>query len=614
MISRALAVSICFFATVVWCTEVLQPPFSHTLYASTALHGRATDMEWAPDGSGRLFVASKDGTVRIVKDGIFRPTPFVTITLALDQYECGLVGMCFDPNFLRSGYVYFFVTVSTTEQRIIRYEAEGDVGVNKVDLISNLPTIGELHNGGGIAFGPDGNLYWGVGDLSTGAGANEDLVSLAAKIGRARPDGTPVKLNPFYDGAGPNNDYIWARGFRNPFKLIFQEATGALWVNVAGFAYEQVFLINRGDHAGWYNYESNQPPGYASPKIKYRTNSRDVRDLTPEGAVRQDGLATFTTQTRHGFLKGERLSIRDVSDDTFNRVVYVESIPSATVFTARQDGGDAVSGGGTAVTLNDGGAVTAGCFYNATQFPAEYHGNYFFGDFNTGSTERALLDGSNEVTAITPFIRYGPQSIVDLTLGPDGALYFLVWPGRVYRSVATNTPQTLVVSPTALFMREGGASVVNISLANMPTNDVVVSIARSSGVTITTTNTSLTFTPLNYSVPQPVYLEASADADPYSSRAEFVVSRATLDDQLIKILASDADSGALRFTSVAQSNSVTRLEIAAERYMAVAVDGSADLLSWTRVTNQVATGESVTVLDTGTNSPRRQFYRAFAGP
>ena len=67
----------------------------------------------------------------------------------------------------------------------------------------------------------------------------------------------------------------------------------------------------------------------------------------------------------------------------------------STQFTVAQAGVNATSGGGTATTQNIGGAITGGCFYDSTAFPAAYRGNYFFGDYNSGRMMRVILDAMN---------------------------------------------------------------------------------------------------------------------------------------------------------------------------------------------------------------------------
>ena len=217
---------------------MLDSNFTESTFVNTSL-GNVTGMGWAPDGSNRLFLTVKGGPVRIVENGVLLPMPFATISPVYTNSECGVIGMAFDPNFVTNRYVYFFVTVSGSEQQIIRYTANGNTGGAKTTIVPNLPTAGQNHDGGGIAFGPDGKLYWGIGDNGNGTGVDANLTSLAAKIGRANPDGTVPSDNPYIDGTGPNADLTWARGFRNPYTMTFQQSTGRLWVSVVGTAYEQ---------------------------------------------------------------------------------------------------------------------------------------------------------------------------------------------------------------------------------------------------------------------------------------------------------------------------------------------------------------------------------------
>src|SRR5687767_6273118 len=90
-----------------------------TFFNNTGGGLQITGIEWAPDGSNRLFMAEKNGRVRIIKDGQLLTAPFATMSPIYTGSECGLVGLAFDHDFVSNGYVYFFVTVSNTEQQII---------------------------------------------------------------------------------------------------------------------------------------------------------------------------------------------------------------------------------------------------------------------------------------------------------------------------------------------------------------------------------------------------------------------------------------------------------------------------------------------------------------
>jgi len=296
----------------------------------------------------------------------------------------------------------------------------------------------------------------------------------------------------------------------------------------------------------------------------------------------------------------------------------VYSVPTPNTFTFRQTGPDAGSGGGAATTLHIGRVVTGGTFYNSTAFPPEYHGNYFFCDSGSSHLMRATLDSSNEVTSVDYFYS-GVTSVIDVATGPDGALYCAgfnddsaIFPSTpfvpLYRLIHTNTSQRIIVSPKTFFMAEGGVSLCSVSLAIAPAADVIVTVSRTSGPSVSTTNHAITFTPSNFAVPQPIYFHAAADPDPYPSRATFRLSAPGMEDQEVKIRAFDRDGGIFRFTSVARSNTVTRMELAAEPGMFVGLESSSNLLAWRTVTNTTLTEESITFLHT--NSAPQQFYRA----
>ncbi|HMI85599.1 MAG TPA: PQQ-dependent sugar dehydrogenase [Polyangiaceae bacterium] len=509
-----------------------------------SLTGTVTGMAWAPDGSKRLFVIDKGGVVQIVKWGT-PPTPvtFATIAPIYTAIECGLVGLTFDPNFQINHFVYFFVTVSASEQQIIRYTAAGDVGIDKTVIVSGLPTVGANHDGGSIGFGPDGKLYWGIGDNGNGSGVNADLSSLAAKIGRANADGSIPNDNPFFDGAGPNNDYIWARGMRNPYTLTFQPATGALWVNVVGTSYEQVFLVRRGDHAGYNAYENNQPNGFIPPVIKYRTNGTDV--LNVSAAARASNIVTFTTALAHGFRQGERIDVAGVTDATFDGAFYVASVLSTTTFTAAQSGPNAGSTGGTATTLNQGGCITGGSFYDGTQFGPAYRGNFFYGDYNSARLMRAVLGPGNTVVSVD-YWGTSIANITDTSVGPDGALYYMGIAGAIYRTTFNTSVQALVVSATHLWMAEAGQTSVNVSLAIAPAVDVTVNVARTAGDADVNIGAGamLTFTPATWSVPQAVTITSADDLDTVADAATITASSGGLasEDIFVNVVDDDANN------------------------------------------------------------------------
>ncbi|HET6338298.1 MAG TPA: PQQ-dependent sugar dehydrogenase, partial [Polyangiales bacterium] len=504
--------------------------------------GDATSMAWAPDGSNRLFVALQSGEIVSLRKLGRTPqeqerATFARLKPVYTYGESGVVGLAFDPDFQTNHFVYVMVTVSAHEQQIIRYTDQAGVGTDKHIIVSALPTSGERHNGGALGVGHDGKLYWGVGDNETARGVNADLASMASKIGRANLDGTVPNDNPFFDGAGPNADYIWARGVRNPFKLAFEPQTGNLWLNVVGEKYEQVFVLHGGEHAGYIAYENDQPEGYLAPIVKYRTNGVDSRALTPNGAVRSAGVLSVTTTVPHGFRRGEKITLAGITDASFNGDVYVASTPSATTFTASQAALDAASGNGTAATQAIGGCLVGGTFYDATQFPAEYFDNYFFADWNSGDITRVVLSAPEIVARVDPWYRNWSGYLVDLNVGPDGALYSLIG-GQIVRAAYNATSQAIVVSNRHLWLSQGAARSYSVSLAIAPTEDITIFAMRSAGSSaIDVEPESLTFTPTNWDLPQPFTVRAASDAESQTVTATIDVASSGFATQAVVVRA-----------------------------------------------------------------------------
>jgi MYXO-CTERM domain-containing protein len=538
---RALITTLVVLGSASHAVAAVPTGFTQETYNSSDL-ASATGAAWAPDGSGRLFVLRKGGDIKVVRTSAGRPrtnpdghlevSNFATEPAVHPNSECGLLGIVFDPSYVLNHYLYVFVTVSASEQQIVRYtDLDGGVaapgtGVDRTVILANLPTRGQNRDGGGLAIGGDGKLYFSIGDLGNGTGVDADLTSLASKVGRVNLDGTAPSDNPFNDGVGPNNELIWARGLRNPFGLFRQPSTGKLWTAVAGTAYEQMFLLERGAHAGYNDYENNQPAAFLTPKIAYRTNGIDTRNVV--SAARAGGALTVTTTSAHGFRVGQSIELTSFAGAaSFEGNVYVSSVPSSTSFTAAQAGADAtVSGTGQANTRPLGGSITRGTFYDSTAFPTEYHGNLFFGDYNTGNVVRAVLSPTNEVQRVDQWGTGFTQNVQVVT-GDDGALYMLgVTNGVLSRVIPTAPTPRLVVANTTPHVPEGGRAAIAVSLSTAPAANLTVTVARSSGdpdIDVLSGGT-LTFTPSDWQQPRAVVLAAARDADAVPDVTNFDVS------------------------------------------------------------------------------------------
>lgn len=224
----------------------------------------------AGDGSGRLFVLEQGGVVRIIRDGELQAQPFLSITDRITAGgEQGLLGLAFHPAYEDNGR--FFVNYTDTEGDTVvaRYEADpqsdsADPGSEEVLLRIEQPF--ENHNGGHLAFGPDGHLYVATGDGGSAGDPEDngqDKEALLGKLLRIDVDGSRYEAptdNPFADGGGAPE--VWAYGLRNPWRFSFDEAAGTLWIGDVGQnALEEINRVpmnEAGLNFGWNEMEGSR--------------------------------------------------------------------------------------------------------------------------------------------------------------------------------------------------------------------------------------------------------------------------------------------------------------------------------------------------------------------
>jgi glucose/arabinose dehydrogenase len=343
-----------------------------------------TAAAFAPDG--RLFVLEKAGAVRVwTPTGGLAAEPVVTLASCTTS-EMGLLGIAFDPDFARNGFLYLYHTQPPAgdvrrcaegssagrRNRVVRVTVSGTQAdpASGVELLGGLRTDNGNHDGGCLRVGPDGFLYVGVGDTGRGDGGPpgastnpyaRDLNAPEGKILRLTLDGRPAPGNPFL-GRGGAGDLVFASGLRNPFRFAFDPRTGLLWAGDVGQStVEEIDVVRAGDDLGWPRCEGRLPaascPGDTVPP---------VHTYGPRG---------------------------------------------------------------------NGASVTGGVFYDGLQFDVGYRGDYFFGDFIFDLVWRARLDPERTAFTSEPevFLRdaAGP---VDFTVGPDGALYYVAFSaGEVVR-------------------------------------------------------------------------------------------------------------------------------------------------------------------------------------
>lgn len=188
--------------------------------------------------------------------------------------EGGLLGLAVSPDYEQDGLVYAYLT-SPEDNRIVRFELGGEpepvlTGINR----------SEIHNGGRIAFGPDGMLYAGVGDAAS-PDVSQDPGSLNGKILRIEPDGDVPKDNPF-DGSP-----VYSLGHRNVQGLAWDK-DGRLWATEFGQdTFDEVNLIEPGQNYGWPVVEGEGDTGggeFTNPQVTWATS-----ESSPSGAAIVEG-------------------------------------------------------------------------------------------------------------------------------------------------------------------------------------------------------------------------------------------------------------------------------------------------------------------------------------
>lgn len=224
----------------------------------------------APDGRDEIYVVEKAGVVRVFENDPAASTSRVFVDLrdrvSASANEMGLLGLAFHPRYAQNGYVYVDYTAASPRRTVISRFNVADTDPPTLDPASEqiLLTVDQPfsnHNGGMVAFGPDGYLYVGLGDGGSAGdpyGAGQDTQNLLAKMLRLDVDnpaagktyGWPAD-NPFASGVGGRPE-IWAWGVRNPWRFSFDRLLGTLWVGDVGQdAWEEIDVMAGPGNYGW---------------------------------------------------------------------------------------------------------------------------------------------------------------------------------------------------------------------------------------------------------------------------------------------------------------------------------------------------------------------------
>ncbi|WP_119065430.1 PQQ-dependent sugar dehydrogenase [Aggregatilinea lenta] len=244
--------------------------FTHALYMTSA-----------GDGTGRIFVVQQTGVIQVLNSDYSAAGTFLDVSERIsrealtDNYtERGLLGLAFPPDYAESGVFYINYTDVNGNTVLARYSVTDDPNVadpasEQIILQQEQPYSN--HNGGHLAFGPDGYLYMALGDGGSGGdpeGNAQNLGTLLGSIIRIDvtnpPDGQGYGIpddNPFVGDSSQRGE-IWAWGLRNPWRFSFDRATGDLYIaDVGQDVYEEVNFqpadSTGGENYGWNAYEAS---------------------------------------------------------------------------------------------------------------------------------------------------------------------------------------------------------------------------------------------------------------------------------------------------------------------------------------------------------------------
>jgi glucose/arabinose dehydrogenase len=365
----------------------------------------------AGDGSNRVFVVEKAGRIWIVKDGIVQAVPFLDIQSLVNSTggEQGLLALAFHPNYHTNGQFYVVYTdyTSPVGSIVLARFTKSSTNPDLADPASRttILTISEPyenHNGGTLAFGPDGYLYWSIGDGGSGGDPQNNAQNLTSFLGKIlRLDvnsGVTYTIplsNPFYNAVPSIKKEIWSYGLRNPWRFSFDRATGDLYIGDVG--------QNEWEEIDWQPVSSSGGENYG-----WRILEGTHCYSPPTGCIEPNGYVPPVTEYPH-------------------------------TVTSHDD---------------NGCSVTGGYVYRGSAFPA-LEGLYFYGDFCLGKIYSLYYDAkagwTNSLLVDTPFTissfgedEQGELYVVDYS---SGKIYQIQYPSIAVPNDEVSSPKVIAALP-----------------------------------------------------------------------------------------------------------------------------------------------------------------------
>jgi len=262
---------VAFISLLVAHRSASQTPFQTQNAFPNLTFTRPVDLQSPRDGTDRIFVVEQAGIIRVFENNANTTISrvFLDISARVDDSfnEEGLLGLAFHPDYKNNGYFYLNYTAAPPARTVIARYRVSPTDPNQADANSELVLLTynqpfENHNGGQVAFGPDGHLYIASGDGGSGGdpqGNGQSLRKLLGKILRidvnnpsaGRNYGIPSD-NPFVGNPTVAREEIYAYGLRNPWRISFDPVTGRLWAGDVGQnTREEIDIIENGKNYGW---------------------------------------------------------------------------------------------------------------------------------------------------------------------------------------------------------------------------------------------------------------------------------------------------------------------------------------------------------------------------
>ncbi len=279
-----VCVACCIFSAA-GCKPSPSPAYTLQLKKVAAGFIHPTALAAPPDGSGRLFITEQTGVIKIIKtDGTVAAEPFLDIKsrmvkLSSAYDESGLLGLVFHPDYATNGrfFIFYSAALKPTDPQDFHSNARlAEFVVSAADpdkadadsqqVLLDVPHPQANHNGGQLAFGPDGFLYMGIGDggnsndVGTGhteaTGNGQDTTKLLGKILRldvSVPGTASIPAGNPFAGDLVNKKEIFAYGFRNPWRFSFDRGSDhrLFCGDVGQSMYEEINIVTLGGNYGW---------------------------------------------------------------------------------------------------------------------------------------------------------------------------------------------------------------------------------------------------------------------------------------------------------------------------------------------------------------------------